>query len=77
MDLLLLSAHSLAIVIIIIMSGFYVPFQSFLPLAIVGGALFAAGPILLTTHRLFNNGKVSPKTRFVYRKEEKGREGRR
>ncbi len=40
------------------MSGFYVPFQSFLPLAIVGGALFAAGPLLLTTHRFFNNGKV-------------------
>lgn len=34
------------------------PAQSLLPLAIVGGALLAAGPLLTWTHRRFNNNKV-------------------
>jgi hypothetical protein len=33
-------------------------FEAFLPLFIVGGALYAAGPLLDYTHRFFNNGKV-------------------
>lgn len=36
----------------------YIPFQSLLPLGIVGAALFAGAPLLHYTHRFFNNGKV-------------------
>ncbi len=33
-------------------------FEAFLPLVVIGAALYAAGPILDHTQRLFNNGKV-------------------
>lgn len=34
-------------------------FEAFLPLAVIGAALYAAGPILDHTHRFFNDGKVN------------------
>lgn len=34
--------------------------EAFLPLIIIGGALYAGGPLLDYTHRFFNNGKVQP-----------------